>query len=166
MKPEELIKIVFKEERVDYELVKIKRKSNVLIQARQRSAYLLHYFFPFMINSDIMVYFGYNRPSTVINSYKRVTNYIATEKKYEKEMARLIKLIRAKMERENKYRTLPTGAIEFKMKDKRLTLKLDDNIYTLQVKKLTEEKKVATQFLTFTPEALEGITEMYKLLNK
>lgn len=166
MKPEELIKIVFKEERVDFELVKINSQRGVLIQARQRSAYLLHYFFPLMTNGEIMEYFGYSQPSTIIHCYKKVTNYIATEKKYEREMTKLIKLIRSKMERENKYRVLSSGVILFKMHNKRLILSLVDNVYTLQVKKLTDEKKVATQFLTFTPEALEGITEMYTQFNK
>jgi len=164
MKPEELIKIVFKEERVDFELVKIKRQNAILVQARQRSAYLLHYFFPLMINSDIMTYFGYDRPSTVLNSYKRVTNYIATEKKYEKEMAKLIHLIRAKMERESKYRRYPNTVV-CKMKNKRAILYKGEEGYVIVLKRLSG-RNIELQKLSISDEALQGIIESYQILNK
>jgi len=164
MKPEDIIKYVFEEEGVDFQLLKIPSRKFEMVQARQRAAYLVHYFYPFLTLSAIRDLLLYDSHATVLNCFKKVTNFIATEKKYEREMAKYITVIRKKIERANKF-TITDTAVKYKMKNKRLYLMKADGGFILHVCKL-DGREVVKQTLSFTDEAMAGIVESYKILTQ
>lgn len=168
MKPEELVKIVFSHELVDYEMRFLRNQFRMLVQARQRSAYLLHYFYPYMNLKEIAKEVGYNRHSILIYCYKTVSNGIVTDKKYEREMSKLIKLIRIRIERENEFRKYK-NVIEFKMKNKRAILRKKTLGYEIILKRLNHldgfRSQVELQTLNISNEAMEGIMQAYQMLN-
>jgi len=161
MTAEDLIKYVFKEERVDYELRASKSRKRELIRARQRSMYLLKHFFPKMSDSEITKPFNKDR-CTSIDARATVTNDIATDKKYEAEMSKYILVLRGMMNAKLK---INCTSVMYKMTNKRAILHKTDTGYIIQLKRLVD-KKVEKKHLILTDEAMQGLIECFNILNK
>jgi len=160
MKPEELIKYIFEEERQDYQARALKCRKRELVQARQRAMYLLKYFYPQMIWEEIGNYFG-QKHDGAIHAYTKVTNYIATEKKYEKEMAKYIAVLRNRINNKMKVNCV---TVEYKMNNKRAVLLKKEDSWVITLKRLNG-RKVEQRHLSISDEALQGIIESYKILS-
>jgi len=161
MKPEDLIKYVFREERVDYELRASKSRKRELIRARQRSMYLLKHFFPKMSDSEITQPFNKDR-CTSIDARATVTNDIATDKKYEAEMSKYILVLRGMMNAKLK---INCTSVMYKMLNKRAIVSKTDTGYIIYIKRLNG-RKVESKHLVLTDEAMAGVVECFKILNK
>jgi hypothetical protein len=161
MTAEDLIKYVFKEERVDYELRASKSRKRELIRARQRSMYLLKHFFPKMSDSEITQPFNKDR-CTSIDARATVTNDIATDKKYEAEMSKYIRVLRGMM---NAKLRINCTSVAYVMTNKRAILHKTDTGYIIQLKRLVD-KKVEKKHLALTDEAMRGLIECFNILNK
>ncbi|MFA5715037.1 MAG: hypothetical protein WC998_04825 [Candidatus Paceibacterota bacterium] len=166
MEPEDLIKYVFSEERIDYELRFLKSRKRELVQARQRSIYLLHLFFPKMTWDSIAEPFGQKHDGS-LHAYTQVTNYIATEKKYEQEMAKYITVIRGRIS--NKMKVNCTSVI-YKMENKRAILRKTSLGYEITLKRLNHlsgfKSQIEQTTLNISSEALDGIFQAFKILNQ
>jgi hypothetical protein len=160
MIPEDLIKYVFKEERVDYELRASKSRKRELIRARQRSMYLLKHFFPKMSDKEITEPFGKDR-CTSIDARDTVSNDIATDKKYEAEMSKYIRVLRGMLNAKLK---INCTSVMYKMTNKRAILRKTSLGYEITLKRLVD-KKVEKRQLVLTDEAMQGLIECYNILH-
>jgi hypothetical protein len=159
MKPDELIKYIFEEERQDYQARTLKCRKAGLVQARQRAMYLLKFFYPQMIWEEIGQMFG-QKHDGAIHAYTKVTNYIATEKRYEKEMAKYIAVLRNRITNKMKVNCV---SVEYKMTNKRAILHKSDEGWIILLKRLNG-RKVEKKHLALSDEALQGIIESYQIL--
>jgi hypothetical protein len=160
MKPEEIIKYIFDEERQDYQSRLMKCRKAGLVQARQRSMYLIKFFYPQTTWDEVGICLG-QKHDGAIHAYNKVTNYIATEKKYEREMSKYITVIRGRM---NNRLQVNCVTATYKMNNKRISLtKIEGDNWLVFVKKL-EGKKIDKKHLVFTDEAINGLLEMYQIL--
>jgi len=161
MTAEDLIKYVFKQEGQDYEARFLKCRKVPFVQAKQRSMYLLKHFFPNMSGNQIGAFFG-QKHDGAIHAYYVVTNYIATEKKYEAEMSKYILILRGMMNAKLK---INCTSVMYKMTNKRAILHKTDTGYIIQLKRLVD-KKVEKKHLVLTDEAMQGLIECFNILNK
>ena len=161
MKPEDLIKYVFREERVDYGLRDSKSRKRKLIRARQRSMYLLKHFFPKMNDSEITEYFKKDR-CTSIDARDTVANDIATNKQYSDEMSKYIRVLRGMMNAKLK---INCTSVMYKMLNKRAIVHKTDAGYIIYIKRLNG-RKIESKHLVLTDEAMAGVVECFNILNK
>jgi len=162
MKADDVIKYVFEEERQDYQARLMKCRKAGLVQARQISMYLIKYFFRDMTWDEVGICLG-QKHDGAIHAYNKVSNYIATEKLYEKRISKYIQVIRGRMD--NKLRVNCVTAT-YKMNNKRISLtKIEGDNWLVFVKKL-EGRKIDKKHLVFTDEAINGLVEMYQILKK
>ncbi len=160
MEPGDIIRFVFKEERVDYELRASKSRKRELIRARQRSMYLLKHFFPKMSDSEITQPFNKDR-CTSIDARATVANDIATNKQYSDEMSKYIRVLRGMMNAKLK---INCTSVMYKMLNKRAILYKTDTGYEIQLKRLVN-KKIEKKYLVLTDETMAGIVECFKILS-
>jgi hypothetical protein len=161
MIPDDLIKFVFKEEGQDYEARFLKWRDKYFVQAKQRSMWLLKHFYPKMSGNQIGAFFGQKHDS-FIHSYNVVTNFIATEKKYSDEMSKYIRVLRGMMNAKLK---INCTSVMYKMLNKRAIVHKTDTGYIIYIKSLNG-RKVESKHLILTDEAMSGIVECFKILNK
>lgn len=161
MKPEDLIKYVFKQEGQDYEARFLKDRNKYFVQAKQRAMWLLKHFYPNMSGNQIGAYFG-QKHDGFIHSRDVVTNFIATEKKYSDEMSKYIRVLRGMMNAKLK---INCTSVMYKMTNKRAILHKTDTGYIIQLKRLVD-KKVEKKHLILTDEAMQGLIECFNILNK
>jgi hypothetical protein len=166
MKPEELIKYVYAEEQQDPQTRFLKCRKKGIVQARQRSMYLLKYFFPVMTWDSVGFYFC-QKHDGAIHAYNQVTNYIATEKKYSDEIAKYIIVIRGRIN--NKLKVNCTS-VTYRMDNKRAILRKTTLGYEIILKRLNHlsefKSQVESQTLNISTEALDGIIQAYQIFNK
>lgn len=160
MEPNEIIKYIFAEERQDYQARLLKCRKRELIQAKQRSMYLIKHFNPHLRWEDVGAYFG-QKHDGAIHAYNKVTNYIATEPKYSNEIARYITIIRGKINRGMKVKN---NTVEYRMFNKRVILNKTDSGYIILLKRLVG-RKVEKKYMVVSPEAMDAIINAYKILN-
>jgi hypothetical protein len=162
MTPEDLIKYVFKQEGVYddfYMLRKSSCRKRKLVQARQRSMYLIRIFFPYLTWDAIGQFFADGkRHDRAMHAYKTVSNFIETEKIYAKEMELYIKVLKAM---NNK---IINNSVVYKMPNKRVILSKTSNGFLILLKRL-ENKTIEKKYLNVSDEAMQAIVESYKLLN-
>jgi hypothetical protein len=160
MKPEDLIKYVFREEGQDYEARFLKWRDKYFVQAKQRSMWLLKHFYPQMPGNQIGAFFGQKHDS-FIHSYNVVTIFIATEKKYSDEMSKYILVLRGMMNAKLK---INCTSVTYKMLNKRAIVHKTDTGYIIYIKRLNG-RKVESKHLVLTDEAMAGIVECFKILS-
>lgn len=161
MKPEDIIKFIFEHEQVDYELRAYKSRKGKLVQARQRSMYLVKHFFPLMTWDEVGSLFG-QKHDGAIHAYNKVSSYIATEKMYSREIANYITKIRLRINKATKLKVNCTSAT-LKMVNRRAILKKTSLGYVITLKRLNG-KKIEEATLNLSYEAMEGINEAYNIL--
>jgi len=158
MKPDEIVYYVFKNEQVDYDMRKIKSGKKEIVQARYRSLYLIHYFYPELNDKALAEIFNKSR-ALPYHALTTVTNLIATDKQYEKEMSRYIKVIRyriVKLKEEGQ-------SVQYKMPNKRVILHRTDKGYLIFIKRLNG-KQIEKTHLSLSDEAMAAIVESYQIL--
>jgi hypothetical protein len=161
MKPEELIKIVFEFENVDLELKQFKSNKRELVQAKQRAMYMLKFFFHELTWKQCAGYFN-QKHDQGIYAYTKVTDLIATDRAYEKQIARLINIIQGKLA--NKLKVNCVSA-EFRMLNKRAILHKTDEGFIILLKRLNG-RIIEKKHISISSDAMAGIVESYNLLNK
>jgi hypothetical protein len=159
MTPDDIIRDVFKHEQQDYEGRFLRNKKMEAVQARQRAMYLIKHFFPKTSYSQLGRYFGKDH-ATAMHSCRLVTNFIATEKGYEKEMAVYIHRIRRAMGLPIQQK--PKSAV-YKMHNRRAILHRTDRGYVITLKRLND-RRVESQHMSLSVEAMGGIVELYNKL--
>jgi hypothetical protein len=159
MTPDEIIRDVYKHERVDYDGRMLPDRKKRHLQARQRAMYLIKYFHPIVSYYEIGRMFGKHH-ATVMHSCSLVTNYIATEKAYEREMGVYIHRIRRSMGLPVQKK--PKSAV-YKMHNRRAILHRTDRGYVITLKRLND-RRVESQHMSLSVEAMGGIVELYNKL--
>jgi hypothetical protein len=162
MNAEQIIKYVFATEQQDYQARGLRCRKAELVQAKQRSAYLIHYFYPNLSYNAIGQMFG-QKSRVAIYSYDTITGYIAIDKDYADEMNRYILIIRNSF----KIPALQVNCVSatYRMPNKRAVLRKTALGYEITLKRLND-RKVETKSLNISAEALAGIVEAYKTLTK
>ena len=162
MKPEDIIKYVFATEQQDYQARALKCRKSDLVQARQRSIYLIKHFHPYLLWREVAEMFDLDHASA-IHAYNKVTNYISTEKRYNDDMSRYILIIR----NSTKIPALRVNCVSatYRMTNKRAILRKTALGYEIKLKRLNE-RTIETATLNLSAEAMAGIVEAYKTLTK
>ena len=163
MKPDELVKFVFAQEGVDYNLRDLKLRNQEIVQARYKSMYLLHHFFPELRQREIAGIFKKDH-GTVIHAYKTITNEIATNDNYSHIISNYIHQIRDMIKKGKGYKVNCKSVI-FKMPNKRAILIEKPLGYVIVLKRLNG-KKVESTSLNISRIAMKGIINAYQYLNK
>jgi hypothetical protein len=114
-----------------------------------------------MLDSEITEPFNKDR-CTSIDARATVTNDIATDKKYEAEMSKYIRVLRGKM---NAKLRINCTSVAYVMTNKRAILHKTDTGYIIQLKRLVD-KKIEKKHLVLTDEAMQGLIECFNILNK
>jgi len=159
MKPEDVVKYVFSEERQDYQSRALKCRKAELVQARQRSMYLVKYFFPQMKWELVGNLFD-QKHDGAIHAYNQVTNFIATEKAYQERMAKYISVLRNKQHNRMK---VNCKSAEYKMINKRAILHKTDEGWIILLKRLNG-RTVEKKHIIISNEAMIGLVESYQIL--
>jgi hypothetical protein len=165
MKPEDLIKYVFREEGQDYEARFLKWRDKYFVQAKQRSMWLLKHFYPAMSGNQIGAFFG-QKHDGFIHARDKVTNFIATEKKYSDEMSKYIRVLRGMMNAKLK---INCTSVVCKMHNKRAILRKTTLGYVITLKRLEHlsgRDVILTNIMNISDEAMAGVVECFKILNK
>jgi hypothetical protein len=166
MKPEDLIKYVFREESQDYEARFIKCRKVPFVQAKQRAMWLLKHFYPKLSYNQIGTFFG-GWHDMSIHACRVVNNHIATEKKYSDEMSKYILVLRDMMNAKLK---INCTSVMYKMTNKRAILRKTTLGYEITLKRLNSlsgfRDQVEQTTLNISDEAMQGLIECYNILNK
>jgi len=159
MKPDDLIKLVFLYEGQDYQARHLKCRKAHIVQARQRSMYLLKFFYPRMTWTKVAGYFNMEH-DVAIYTYNKITGLIAVDKHYEKDMSELINRLRKdQIMIKNQERSSV-----YKMENKRVILSKTKQGYVFLLKRLNNDQ-IEIRSLSVSDEAMEAIIKMYHLIN-
>lgn len=161
MTPDEITKMVFSTEGLDFESRKQPARFRKDVQGRQRAMYLIKYFHPTMSYKDIGLMFGRDH-ATAIHACNKVTNFIATEKWYAQQMGVYILRIRRQISvpLHNKGKE-----VTYRMLNRRAILCKTAQGYVITLKRL-RDSKVETRSISLSDEAMNGIIECYNTILK
>lgn len=162
MNAEQIIKYVFASEQQDYQARGLRCRKAGLVQAKQRSVYLLRHFYPKMTWAVTGEYFGQGHDMAIYN-YNKVIAFMSVDKKYSDEIMRYIKLIRESGKLPNLQVNCTSAT--YRMPNKRAILRKTALGYEIKLKRLVD-RKVETRALSISAEALAGIVEAYNTLTK
>lgn len=161
MNYEDLIKYVYKEERIDYELRSLKCRKRPNVQAKQRAMYLGHWFFPLLTWEKIGQPFN-QKHDGAIHAYNTVCNLIATDKIYANEMSKYFRAVRRDL---NRHLQVNCTSGTLKMQNKRATLRKTALGYEIKLKRLNG-REIELSSIALSVEAMEGIVDIFEKLNK
>jgi hypothetical protein len=123
---EEIAKYIFSEERVDWELHKLKDRHRQLVLARQIAIYIAHWFYPAITNRELGEIFGQDH-ANANHSIKSVSNLLFSDKELRSRVDKYLIILREKIRNENQ------ELIQSQMNDEKFKKKLTDAIDQMEM---------------------------------
>jgi len=159
MNPEEIIKYVFAERNVDFELRYVMENKGRLVLAKYISMYLIDWFYPTTSREQQSNYFGYKEKASASAGIKKITQEMQYSKDLRRDMDKYLLHIRSRIDKKR----ISGSKVSIKLENKRVILKKTSLGYDLTIKRLMN-RQIETRQIVLSGEVIECIADAYKIL--
>lgn len=162
MKPEDIIRYIFKERNIDIELRYVMDNKDKIVLSKYISMYLIDWFYPSTSRQELSEYFGYKAKSNSSSGIRKISQNMRFNKELRRDMDKYLIYIKSQIEGKKQ---IVGSKVSIKLDNKRVILKKTSLGYDLTIKRLLN-RQIETRQITLSGEVLECIANAYQILNK